>query len=206
MNVLVSARALQEIYFPAFRAAVGQGGAGSVMCSYNRINDTPSSQDPATLGDIRRFGLQGFVEPDANLAVRDVLAAITASVDNFQLGSLLSAAGGAGAAGGGPERAAIANALAAGQLSAARIDDAARRILVAMLRVGVIGRPRRPVTAMASTPAHRALTTAISAQATVLLRNRDGGLPLTRRSRSPAVMASMPEPARRLRRTAPLRS
>lgn len=188
VNVLVSGRALQEIYFPAFRAAVGQGGAGSVMCSYNRINGTASCQNPATLGALRGFGLQGFVEPDAKLAVRDVLAAITAGVDNFQLGSLLSAAGGAGAASGGPERAAIANALAAGQLSAARIDDAARRILVAMLRLGLISRPRPPVTATASTPAHRALATAISAQGTVLLRNRDGVLPLTRRSRSLAVI------------------
>jgi beta-glucosidase len=42
VNVVVSQRALQEIYFPAFRAAIQQGGAASVMCSYNQINGTPS--------------------------------------------------------------------------------------------------------------------------------------------------------------------
>ncbi|MGI8506696.1 MAG: glycoside hydrolase family 3 protein [Solirubrobacteraceae bacterium] len=187
VNVLVSERALQEIYFPAFRTAVGPGGAGAVMCSYNRIDGPPSCQDPATLGALRGFGLRGFVEPDAKLAVRDVIAAVNAGVDNFQLGSLLSAAGGAGGVSGGPERSALASALGAGTLTPARIDDAARRILVAMLRVGLIGRPRPPTT-IASTPAHRALAVAISAQGTVLLRNRAGVLPLTRRSHSIAVI------------------
>ena len=29
---------LHEIYYPGFEAAVTRGGAGAVMCSYNRIN------------------------------------------------------------------------------------------------------------------------------------------------------------------------
>jgi beta-glucosidase len=38
IDVVVSERALQEIYFPAFKAAVQQGGAGSVMCAYPRVS------------------------------------------------------------------------------------------------------------------------------------------------------------------------
>ena len=59
----VSQRALEEIYFPGFRAAVGQGHAASVMCSYNRINTLYACQDPATLGRLRTWGLTGSSAP-----------------------------------------------------------------------------------------------------------------------------------------------
>ncbi len=38
IDVIVSKRALHEIYFPAFKAAVQQGGAWSIMGAYNKIN------------------------------------------------------------------------------------------------------------------------------------------------------------------------
>lgn len=180
VNVVVSDRALQEIYFPGFRTAVQQGGAASVMCSYNQINGTPSCQNPATLGALKGFGLQGFVEPDAELAIRNLLAAMRAGVDNLQLGSI--------PAGGLTDTEALSDAVHAGTLSQARIDDAVRRILIAMFRVGLFGHPQPKLTAVVSTPAHRALATAISAQGTVLLRNSRGVLPLTRHTRSIAVV------------------
>ncbi|MBW6478974.1 MAG: glycoside hydrolase family 3 C-terminal domain-containing protein [Bacteroidales bacterium] len=38
IDVIVSKRALHEIYFPAFRAVVQDGGAWSIMGAYNKIN------------------------------------------------------------------------------------------------------------------------------------------------------------------------
>ncbi len=208
VNDQVDARTLQEIYFPGFKSAVQRGGAASVMCSYNQINGTPSCQNPLTLGILKGWGLQGFVEPDALLAVRDVVAAFNAGVDNFQLGSLLSAAGGLGGGGGAAERAALQAALTAGTVSQSRLDDAARRIVLGMIRVGLLDRPAPAAQAVASTAAHRALATDISAESSVLLQNRrvqergplfggrfrrrhHGGppvLPLSRRDRSIAVI------------------
>jgi len=188
VNVVVSERALQEIYFPGFRTAVQQGGAGSVMCSYNQINGTPSCQNPQTLNMLKGFGLLGFVEPDATLAVRDVLAAAKAGVDNFQLGSIVSAAAGVSGGGGVAETGVLRTAVQDGQLSMARVNDAARRILLAMFRVGLIGHARPAPKAVVSTPAHRALATAIATEGTVLLQNRHGVLPLTPQSRSIAVI------------------
>ena len=49
-NVVVSERALQEIYEAPFRTAVQQGHLDSVMCSYNQINGVPSCENPTTLG------------------------------------------------------------------------------------------------------------------------------------------------------------
>lgn len=188
VNVVASERALQEIYLPGFRAAVQQGGTGSVMCSYNQINGIPSCQDAQTLGLLKGFGLAGFVEPDATLAVRDVLAAANAGVDNFQLGSIVSAAAGSAGAAGVPETGVLRSAAQSGRLSPARIDGAALRILTAMFRVGLIGHARPAPQAVVSTAAHRALATEISTEATVLLQNRHGALPLTPRVRSIAVI------------------
>ena len=115
----VSQRALQEIYLPGFRAAVQQGHVGSVMCSYNRINTVYSCQDPQTLATLKSFGLQGFVGPDAELAVRDDVAAANAGVDNFQLGSLAIATGGS-------ELSILTDAYNSGRLSAARLNDMTR--------------------------------------------------------------------------------
>ena len=82
VNVAVSERALQEIYEAPFRAAVQQGHADWVMCSYNQINGLPSCQNPATLGDLKQgAGFRGFVVPDFGFAARDPVAAALAGVD-----------------------------------------------------------------------------------------------------------------------------
>ena len=190
VNVQVSDRALQEIYFPAFRAAVGTGGAASVMCSYNQINGTPSCQNQTTLSELRSFGLQGFIEPDATLAIRDVLAAARAGVNNFQLGSLASAAAGASGGQGVAETKILSDAVANGTLPRSVIDADARDILIAMARVGLLDHPALSRQSSPSTAAHRALATTISTQATVLLKNRGGTLPFTRAIRSIAVIGA----------------
>ena len=178
----VSARALQEIYFPAFRAAVQQGHVASAMCSYNRINTVYSCQNPQTLSALKASGLIGFVGPDADLAVRDDVTAVNAGVDNMQLGSIATAAGAS-------ELTILTHAYAAGRISAARLGDATRRILTGLFSVGLFDHPLHGgKTAVVSTPAHRALATRVAEEATVLLKNRGGVLPLSRRSGSIAVI------------------
>ena len=65
VNDVVSTRALHEIYLPPFKAAVVDGGALGIMCSYNQINGQYACQDPSTLGTLRRWGFAGIVGPDA---------------------------------------------------------------------------------------------------------------------------------------------
>ncbi len=178
----VSWRALQEIYFPGFKAAVQQGHVASVMCSYNRINTVYSCQNPLTLGTLKGWGLQGFVGPDSTLAVRNDVAAVNAGVDNMQLGSLATATGGS-------ELSILTTAYNSGQISSTRLNDAARRILTAMFAVGLFDhRPTGGANSRVSTPAHRALATRVAEQATVLLKNRGGVLPLSRSIGSIAVI------------------
>ena len=62
----VSERALQELYLPAFRAAVEEGDAWSVMAAYNGINGTPACENDDLLKRRLRqeWGFRGFVVSD----------------------------------------------------------------------------------------------------------------------------------------------
>ena len=64
-----------DTYEPAFRAAVVEGKAGSVMCAYNAINGEPACANQYLLQDQLRgkWGFQGYVVSDCD-AVRDVAA------------------------------------------------------------------------------------------------------------------------------------
>jgi beta-glucosidase len=176
VNVDVSERALQEIYETPFRIAVQQGGVDSVMCSYNQINGNPSCENPTTLGDLKQGdGFKGFFAPDFGFAVRNPVAAENAGVD-------LAALPGA------PNSLTAAD-FTSGQIPASRLDDAARRILYAMFASGVFDNqlPLTPSTAV-STPEHQQVATQVAEAGTVLLKNDDGTLPLSRDVHSIALI------------------
>src|SRR3954470_12689312 len=53
-NVFVSRHDLEDTYLPAFRAALTEGRAGSVMCAYNRIDGQPACASDLLLKDYLR--------------------------------------------------------------------------------------------------------------------------------------------------------
>ena len=66
IDVLVSKRALNEIYLPGFEYAVREAGAMSVMSAYNKVNGEYCAQNPYLLSDElrKRWGFKGFVMSD----------------------------------------------------------------------------------------------------------------------------------------------
>ena len=64
-SVYVDERTIHEGEMQAFSASIA-AGAGSVMCSYNRVNDIYACSNDLTLKNILKgqFGLQGFVTTD----------------------------------------------------------------------------------------------------------------------------------------------
>ena len=173
VNVVVSARALKEIYEAPFRTAVQKGGVDSLMCSYNQINGLPSCQNPATLGDIKQ-GFRGFVVPDFGFAVRDPVAAALAGVDLPTLP-------------GNPPGLTVAD-FTSGKIPAARLDDIDRRILFAIFDSGVFDHPLPKPSAEVSTPQHRRVAAEVAEAAMVLLKNDQHVLPLAKHVRSIALI------------------
>jgi len=70
----VDERWLREYYLPAFKAAITEAGAYSVMSAYNSVNGVPVSANPWLLTDILRgeWGFKGYVVSDCG-AVSDVV-------------------------------------------------------------------------------------------------------------------------------------
>ena len=183
IDARVSARALHEIYLPAFEAVVTRAGAGSIMCAYNRVNGHYACENRDLLGTLRGWGFDGFVVADWYFAHRSTVAAVKAGLD-------ISMPGGASPFGfadfyGAPLR----SALARGEVSRGDIDAMVTRIVTPMFRLGLVDRPIRGSSAAdARTPAHLALSEEIAEQGSVLLRNEGGVLPLAPALRSIAVI------------------
>ena len=66
VDASISERALQEIYFPAFKAAVQEAGVWVVMNAYNKVNGHYCAESEHLLRDILRkeWGFKGFVISD----------------------------------------------------------------------------------------------------------------------------------------------
>ena len=78
----VDERNLREFYMPAFKAAVTEGGAFSVMCAYNALNGVPSCANSWLLEEVLRgeWGFGGYVVSDC-WAIKDIVEGVAVSVD-----------------------------------------------------------------------------------------------------------------------------
>jgi beta-glucosidase len=178
----VDERTLQEIYLPAYEAAVRQGQAGSVMCSYNRINDVYACENPTTLTTVlkKQFGFDGFVMSDWG-GTHSTVASANAGLDmemNVSPGTYFTA----------PLKAAVQ----AGTVPMTRLNDMVTRIVRTMFRLGVFDHPAaaEPAAYGANVQSAQdvALARTISEAGTVLLKNDGGVLPLAGRGRRIAVI------------------
>jgi len=151
----LSERTLEEIYAPQYETVVTQGGAGAVMCSYNRINSVYSCEDPSTLGMLdNQFGFTGFVVSDWG-ATHSTVASAKAGLDmemNTAPGTYYGSA--------------LQTAVQDGQVPMATLNDMVLRIVRSMFRVGLFDHPvaAQPGAfgADVSTPAHVALARTVS--------------------------------------------
>jgi len=181
----IDERTLQEIYFPAFKAAVQEAGVWSVMSAYQKVNGLYCSENPFLLKDILRkeWGFKGFVVSDWG-STYSTVGPVNAGMDLEMPGgepvrSWLMTEGAKKVGNGGdwlsPEK--VLPEVAAGRITVATLDDNVGSILRTMFVSGVFDRaPTAP--GEIDTPAQRAVARHGAAESIVLLKNDGNLLPL----------------------------
>jgi beta-glucosidase len=183
---------LRETYLPQFEAAVREGGAFSVMCSYNRVNGDPACASPRLLGEILRgaWGFPGYVVSDCG-AVGDIYRGHKVAATQEEAAARAVKAGTDLEC--GSEYAALVPAVRQKLITEAEIDESLRRLLTARFRLGMFDPPERVPYAQIpysvnDSPEHRALALETARKSIVLLKNENGMLPLRKGLKTIAVI------------------
>ena len=176
-NSVVDDRTLYEIYLPAFKAAVVEGNAWSIMGSYNLYNGQFNCHNKKLLVDILKgeWGFDGVVVSDWG-GCRDSEEAILNGLD-IEMGTWTN--GLRGAASDSYRNYHMADpylkGLREGKYSTKELDDKCRRILRLIFRTSM--RPE-PNYGRFVCPEHYQAARDISAAGVVLLKNDNNTLPL----------------------------
>lgn len=175
-NSVVDDRTMYEIYLPAFKAAVKEGGAWAIMGSYNLWNGEFNCHNHRLLNDILKgeWGFDGVVISDWG-GCREDDAAITGGLD-IEMGTWTN--GLRGAASNGYDEYHLANPylerLRDGRATEEVLNDKVRRILRTVYRTSMSDTPHY---GSFTSPEHFQAARDIAADGIVLLKN-GGALPL----------------------------
>ncbi len=158
---LVDERTMREIYLASFETAVKEGKPSTVMCSYNKINGTYSSDNHWLLTEVLRdeWGFDGLVVTD--------WGAMSDRIKGFQAGCDLMMPGGSDYM-----EKECAEAVSCGILSEEDVTRSARRVLE------LIAKTAHETAEPADLQAHYELARQIAEESAVLLKNEDHILPL----------------------------
>jgi beta-glucosidase len=191
-NVNVAPRDLDDTYLPAFRATVVEGHADSVMCAYNAVDGLPACASTFLLQKTLRddWGFRGYVTSDCG-AVRDISTGHHFTSDD-EHGSAVAVRAGTDTTC-GDEYVALVKAVRDGLIKESEIDTAVKHLFTSRMRLGMFDPPqmvpfsRIPMSEVDS-PKHRELSLQLARESIVLLKNRDGILPLKPRVKRIAVV------------------
>src|SRR5665213_224226 len=177
-----------DTFEPAFRAAIVEGNAGSVMCAYNAINGEPACANQYLMQDQLRgkWGFQGYVVSDCD-AVKDIAANHRYRATQAQ-GAAISVIRGMDNECatftdryGDPADKAYIDAVQQGYLPESTLDTALIRLFTARMKLGMFDPPEMVPYAKIDekeldSAEHRALAHKLANESMVLLKN-DGLLP-----------------------------
>lgn len=190
-NAVVSQKDLYETYLPAFKACVQEGKAASVMSAYNAVNGKPCSANVELLQNILRdeWGFDGYVVSDCG-AIRD-LYKNHHKARNYSHAAALALQAGCDLNCGGVYKY-LGKAVADGLISEETINQSARRLFEARMRLGMFDASEKNpyskiLPEIIDCPKHRALALEASRRSMTLLKN-DGTLPLNKGIKKIAVI------------------
>ena len=205
-DVPISKHDEEDTYLPAFRAAVTEGHAASIMCAYNAINGQPACANEFLLQDTLRgwWSFQGYVVSDCG-AVIDIhnghkfnATQAESSAVSVRRGMDNECTDGGSLVKDDHDYRPYLDAVKEGYLKESEIDTALVRLFTARIKLGLFDPPDMvPYTKIdpqeLDSPAHRALARQIANESMVLLKN-DGVLPLKTPSTSSALKIAVVGP------------
>ena len=187
VNVLMSERALREIYLPGFKAAVMDGKVNTIMGAYNKFRGQYCTHNDYLDNKILKgeWGFQGVLMSDWG-AVHDTYEGLMNGCD-LEMGTDLSM-------GAKPDYNkfffgdAVIPLVKSGKVAESIIDDKVRRILRVMYKTNMMGGKRTPGTY--ATKEHQATALKIAEEGIVLLKNEGQILPLKKSIKTIAVIGA----------------
>ncbi len=166
VDSIISKRALRESDLLAFEIGVGIANPAAVMCSYNSVNGNFACENKYLLTDVlkKAWGFKGFVVSDW-AGTHSTVKASAAGLDNEEpfddfFGEKLK------------------QAVQAGKVPAAELDDHVRRILRSEFACGIIDYPTKK--GVVDVEGGFETARRLAEQSAVLLKNGNGMLPLDR--------------------------
>lgn len=165
INAKVDKRALYEIYFPAFKAAVQEAKTEAIMCAYNKLNGPYCSENEMLLNDVlkKEWKFDGLVMSDWG-AVHSTEGVATNGLDLEMPGGDFLA------------KEKLLPLVKEGKVKESTIDDKIKRMLRVMFRMGYFDKQLdKPTT---NAPEHRAVALDVARAGIVLLKNENNILPL----------------------------
>lgn len=175
VDTIVDERTLYEIYMPAFKAAIQQGGTYSLMGAYNMLNGTHCCENKLLLDFILReeWGYDGTVISDwgavhktkqAAEVTLDIEMSVFPDFDDYKFAN--------------PLKEAIKN----GEIAESAVDDKVRNILRMMFRLKMIGKDSHTRKAGTyNSPEHRKAVLQAARESMILLKNQKNKLPLDKK-------------------------
>lgn len=205
IDVTASKHDMEDTYLPAFRAAITEGKAESIMCAYNRVNGQPACANTFLLEDQLRgaWKFNGYVVSDCD-AIVDVFEGhkftktqAEAAAVSLKRGMDNECADFFTVTQDNSDYVKYLDAVKEGFLTEADINVALKRLFTARMRLGMFDPPS--IVPYAQTPeseidstAHRQLALKAARESLVLLKN-DGVLPLPSSAKKILVVGPLAE-------------
>lgn len=172
VDVECSERALREIYLPAFKAAVQEGGALTVMAAYNKFRGEFCAENNYLVRKILRneWGFDGVYVTDWG-AAHSTVPSMEAGLD-LEMGTLIDKY----------EDWYYANplieAVKSGKIPMSLVDEKVGDVLRVMIKTNVLDPKKRFGPGSMNTKEHQQAIYDAAAEAIVLLKNQNNLLPL----------------------------
>ena len=167
-DVLISNRALNEIYLPTFKAAVTEADVLCVMCSYNKVNLHFASENDYLLKDKlkKEWGFKNLVMSDWGAVHSSIPVAIGGLDLEMPTGKFLN-------------KETLQGAIDSGIIPLAIIDDKVKRILTVIFKLGLYdNKEREENSSLINSAENRKVANETSQASIVLLKNDQNILPL----------------------------